>query len=262
MSSRQAGSVFRHQDQGVASNGSSMRISRNVGPSERLVSVAAGAVLAGLGMGRRDLIGLAIVGIGGAMALRGATGRCPLYKSLGLNTAESENGLGRRSNNTGEVSVAASYLINKSPEHLYSFWRNFENLPQFMSHLESVQTQDGGRTHWVAKAPSLYGGTVEWDAEITAEQPSSYIAWRSLPGGDVEHRGSIRFEPALGDRGTKVRVELHYQPPGGQAGRWLAKLFREEPEQQIHDDLRNFKRLMELGELPTIEGQSRGNCLG
>src|SRR3954453_7916908 len=131
-----------------------------------------------------------------------------------------------------------------------------------MSLLESFRKIDDRRSHWVAKAPPLYGHSVEWDAETTADEPNSRIVWTSLPGGDVQHRGSVKFVRALGDRGTNVKVDLHYEPPAGQVGRWLAKLFGEEPEQQIHDDLRKFKRIMEIGEVPTIIGQPHGTCLG
>jgi uncharacterized membrane protein len=220
---------------------------QNVGRGERLVSAAAGSILALLGVGRRDLAGLAIAGVGGALVYRGATGRCSVYQALGVNTADEDGEAQRTRLADRGVHVNASFLINKSPEELYGFWKNFENLPQFMTHLESVRKIDEARSHWVAKAPRIYGGKVEWDAEITADEPNSRIAWRALPGADVEHRGSIKFKRALGDRGTMVNVDLDYRPPGGQ---------------QIHADLRNFKRMMELGEIPTIAGQPRGTCTG
>jgi uncharacterized membrane protein len=214
------------------------------------------------GIGRRDLIGGLIAALGGMLVYRGATGHCSIYQSLGADTAHGRERQHAMQRAEKGVHVSASYLINKSPETLYSFWQNFENLPQFMSHLESVQKIDDRRSHWVAKAPRLYGGKLEWDAEVTDDVPNAQIAWRSLPGSDVDHRGSIKFVQALGDRGTKVRVDLDYHPPAGQVGRWIAKLFGEEPKQQIHDDLRNFKRMMELGEVPTIIGQPHGTCRG
>jgi uncharacterized membrane protein len=182
-----------------------------------------------------------------------------VYSTLGVTTADAE----RAGQGTSRgVQITQSYLVQKSPAELYAFWRNFANLPRFMTHLESVATIDDRRSHWVAKAPRLYGGQVEWDAEVTEDLPDRRIVWRSLPGSDIEHHGSVRFEPALGDRGTRVSVELRYRPPGGQIGRYLAKLFGEEPESQIRDDLRNFKRIMEIGEIPTTAGQPRGACIG
>ena len=232
---------------------------KNVGGSERTVSLASGAILTFLGLGRRDLPGLAIAGLGGAMLWRGATGHCHAYQALDLSTAApSEEEVEIRKG----VHVTASFLINKPANELYAFWRNFENLPRFMTHLDSVRQLDERRSRWVAKAPTIYGGSVEWDAEITADEPNVRIAWQTLPDSEIQHRGSVTFTTALGARGTCVRAELEYQPPTGQVGRWIAKLFGEEPEQQIHDDLRNFKRIMEVGELPTIEGQSRGTCKG
>ena len=233
---------------------------QNVSQSERLVSAAAGAILALQGVARRDLTGALIAGIGGALIYRGATGHCAVYQRLGVNTAQ--GGEQAQAAVRPGVHITESFLIERSPEELYNFWRNFENFPQFMTHLESVKKTDDRRSHWIAKAPQIYGGQVEWDAEITTDEPNSRIAWRALPDSDVQHRGEVRFAKARGDRGTLVRVEMDYTPPAGQVGRWLAKLFGEEPEQQVRDDVRNFKRLIETGEVPTIEGQPHGTCLG
>jgi uncharacterized membrane protein len=116
-----------------------------------------------------------------------------------------------------------------------------------MRHLESVSVGADGRSHWVAKAPA--GRTVEWDAETTEDVPNERIAWRSLEGADVRNQGSVEFAPAPGGRGTEVRVTLEYDPPFGKLGSKIAMLFREEPGQQVYDDLRHFKQVMETGEI-------------
>ncbi|MCA1566945.1 MAG: SRPBCC family protein [Acidobacteria bacterium] len=152
--------------------------------------------------------------------------------------------------------VNKSIVINSSPEELYQFWRDFENLPRFMHHLESVKVSGDGRSHWVANAPA--GTTVEWDAEITEDRPNELIAWRSLEGADVYNRGSVRFERAPGGRGTIVHVEIDYDPPGGKLGVAVAKLFGEEPELQVHSDLRRFKQVIETGEVVLSEGTIHG----
>jgi uncharacterized membrane protein len=156
----------------------------------------------------------------------------------------------------GAVQVKKSIIINSSPEEVYQFWRNFENLPRFMYHLESVRAASDGRSHWVAKAPA--GKTVEWDAEIIEDRPNELISWRSLDGADVDNNGSVRFERGPGGRGTVVRVELDYSPPGGVVGAGIAKLFGEEPEQQIKDDLRRFKQVIETGEVVRSDGSPQG----
>lgn len=137
--------------------------------------------------------------------------------------------------------------VNNSPDEVYRFWRDFENLPRFMSHLESVRITGERRSHWVAKAPA--GTSVEWDAEITKDVPGQMIAWRSVEGADVENSGVVRFDSAPGGRGTEVRVELIYNPPGGLLGAGVAKLFGEEPGTQIKGDLYRFKQVMETGEV-------------
>ena len=147
----------------------------------------------------------------------------------------------------GIVRTKRSLTVNKSPEECYGFWHNFENLPQFMRHLESVTVTGERRSHWKAKAPA--GASVEWDAETTEDRPNELIAWRSTADADVYNAGSVRFEPAPGGRGTEVRVELEYKPPLGKLGSKVAMLFREEPGQQVMDDLRHFKQVMETGEI-------------
>jgi uncharacterized membrane protein len=230
----------------------------NVGDLERFVSVAAGSFLALIGLGRRDLAGLAIAGVGGAMLYRGATGHCHTYSALGIDTA----GEAAKERVHRSLTVVHSINVRRPPEELYAYWRKLENLPSIMSHLKSVRVLDKCRSHWTATAPAIAGGTVEWEAEIVDDAPNQRIAWQSLPGADVDHQGSVQFVRLPGERGTAVRVALEYQPPGGPLGKWVAKLFGEAPDQQIRDDLRRFKRIMEVGEALTIEGQPRGTCIG
>ena len=163
------------------------------------------------------------------------------------------------STTTGGMNVRKSLIITRSPEELYQYWHDFEKLPSFMKHLESVRVTGEGRSHWVAKAPA--GTTVEWDAEITEDRPNELIAWRSLEGADVDNSGSVSFERAAGNRGTIVRVEINYNPPGGVIGGVVAKLFGEEPGQQAQEDLRCFKQLMETGEVVVSEGTVWDNGL-
>lgn len=144
-------------------------------------------------------------------------------------------------------------IQNKSPEGLYRFWHNFENLPTFMKHLKSVKVIDERRSHWITSAP--LGNSVEWDAEIVRDQENQLIAWASVEGADVENSGLVRFQPAPAGRGTEVKIVMEYRPPGGVVGAAIAKLFGEEAEQQIGDELKRFKMLMESGEIATTEGQ-------
>jgi uncharacterized membrane protein len=170
--------------------------------------------------------------------------------------------LSRRRNGAADGSLHSVQVVtvNRSPEEVYRFWRDFQNLPRFMVHLESVEATGGARSHWKAKGPA--GRTVEWDAEITQDRPNELIAWRSLPGADVENSGTVRFTRAPGGRGTEVRVELRYTPPGGGVGATIAKLFGENPEQQARDDLRRFKQVIETGEVVRSEGSPDGMNVG
>lgn len=154
------------------------------------------------------------------------------------------------------IKVEKTLTINKPAAELYHFWHDFENLPRFMKHLKAVKVFDGKRSHWTTSGP--LDSTVEWDAEITDDSENESISWRSIQDADVDNSGSIHFKPASRDSGTEVKVITEYNPPGGAIGDAIAKLFGESPEQQLGDDLRRFKMLMETGEIATTEGQSKG----
>jgi uncharacterized membrane protein len=150
------------------------------------------------------------------------------------------------------VRIEKVITINKPIEQVYDFWHNFENLPRFMRHLESVTVSGDRRSRWRAKGPA--GSSFEWEAETVVDRENEWIAWRSVPGSGIQNSGSVRFQRAPGARGTELRVQMEYMPPAGALGRTIARLFGEEPEQQIEDDLRRFKQLMETGEIPMSDG--------
>ena len=227
----------------------------NVGTKERMASAGGGAWLVSRGLRRGGLSGAAMAGFGGMLLGRGLSGHCPIYEKLDIDT-NGQNPPAPTEFYERGIHVSKAYTITKPASELFSFWRNFENLPKFMTHLEEVTVLDDKRSHWKARAPA--GATVEWDAEIIHEEPDQVISWRSLKDADVHSSGSVRFTE-IPEVGTEVRVILNYLPPLGKLGALVARLFGEEPAQQIQEDLRHFKQLMETGEIPTNEGP-RGDC--
>ncbi len=159
---------------------------------------------------------------------------------------------------SGGVDVVESVTIDKPASELYDYWRDFENLPHVMSHLKSVENLEGDRSHWVAKGP--VNTSIEWDAELVYDQKNERIAWRSLEGATVPNEGYVEFRDAPGGRGTELKVSLTYHPPLGPVGAAVAKLFGEEPNQQVGEDLRKFKQRMETGEVATVDGQTSGRA--
>ena len=223
----------------------------NVGKVERIASTIGGGALIGYALLNRSKFNTALGVLGAALAYRGATGQCEVYRALGVNTAaEGSEKVAR------DVHVEKSITIDRSPAELYQFWRNFENLPQFMEGLESVTELGQNRSHWIATGPA--GKRVEWDAEIYNEKPNELIAWRSIGDADITNAGSVHFEEAPGGRGTQVKVTLNYNPPGGKAASLFAKLFGSEPGQLVERNLKRLKQFVETGEIPTIQGQTSG----
>lgn len=212
----------------------------NVGDAARWVTGIVGAALIGYSLGRGRLRGV-LVPIGLGLIGRAVTGR--------LNPARHERRAAVASLEAGEgTRLEQTVVIARPRDELFQFWRRFDNLPRFMDNLESVTVLDGRRSHWVAKGP--LGTRVEWDAEIHNEIPDELIAWRSLPGSDVDQAGSVHFMPGSGG-GSEVRVVLRYAAPAGKIGEAIGHVLGEDPRQQIADDLRRFKQVMEAGEVPT-----------
>lgn len=146
--------------------------------------------------------------------------------------------------------VGRTVTIRRPRSELFAFWRDFANLARFMENLESVRsTGDNGRSVWTIKAPA--GQSVEVETEIVREEPGELIAWRSVEGSDIDTEGRVRFEDAPGERGTRVSLIIAYDPPAGELGRAVAKLFLREPQVQARHDLKRFKMLMEAGEIAT-----------
>lgn len=234
--------------------------------TERSLCIGGGALLTIFGLRRGGWLGMTLALAGGGLLLGAATGQPLLRRVTGgriiePRTVEAIGTAARRllpaaAGRAQPAEVVHSVTIGRPREELYRFWRDFSNLPRVMDHLERVDVRDGKRSHWVAKAPG--GGTVEWDAEVTGERENESIAWRSVEPAEIPNEGEVRFRDAPAGRGTEVTATLRYRPPGGQLGRGIAKLFGEEPEQQVHDALRRFKQIMETGEVPTTAGQPAG----
>ena len=231
----------------------------NVGGQERAASAITGGLMLAYGLSKGSVGGLLIAAAGGAVAYRGVTGHCGVYHAIGKSTADADEH-GRTPSETFShhgVHVEVSFTIGKPRHELYAYWRDFERLPTFMRHLQSVTVQSPTRSKWVTAGPG--GTTVAWEADIIADVPDERIAWHSVAGGDVDTAGSIHFRDAPADRGTEVKVSMNYVPPGGRVGAAIAKLFGRSGEAEVREDLRRFKQLMEAGEITTIDGQSHGS---
>lgn len=233
---------------------------RNMTAADRWGSLAAGAGLALFGLGRRRGAGLLLAGLGALLIRRGYTGHCDTYQAAGLDfrhrhrrrSGDTRRALGGRAG----IKVHEAITVNRTPAELYQFWRQLENLPRFMSHVKSVSRDSDTRSHWRVAGPG--GRTVEWHAEIINEVPDQLIAWKSIGQPSVVSAGSVHFDAAGDGRGTRVRVNLQYSPPGGKAVAAVASLFGRDAASEIREDLRRFKQLLETGEVATTTGQPRG----
>ena len=213
----------------------------NISGTGRMVSTLAGVALAAAGYQRSNrtlgLLGLGLLG-------RGVSGWCPVTAAVERNTAHHEDSTKRRLGGSRGVIVEDAIRVYRPISEVYDYWRNLENLPHFMDHLEDVRVLDDQHSHWVAIGP--LGMRVEWDAEILNDLPPTLLSWKSTGEPDVVSAGSVRFR-AAGNQATEVRVKLQYDPPAGKLGATAAWLLGEDPQQQIAEDLRKFKQILETG---------------
>jgi uncharacterized membrane protein len=137
-------------------------------------------------------------------------------------------------------------------DEVFSYWSNFENFSNFMSNVEEVRMSAQDTSHWRVKGP--LGKSVEFDAKTTEMNPNRGIGWNTVDG-EVMTSGEVRFEETAPGR-TKVDVTMNYaDPPGGAAGEAAANILSN-PERNLREDLQNFARIVEHGELGGSEAQT------
>lgn len=211
---------------------------KNVGQVERVVSAALGSwmLLSAFGK-RKNLAGRSTrLGLGGYLLYRGISGNCALYSAMGIKNEQPK-----------AMELRTALMVNKPKDEVFRFWRKLENLPRFMDHLNLVEEIDNRRSHWKANIPGNLG-TVEWEAQITDEKPGELIAWESVEDSTLYNSGQVSFRDAQNGRGTEILVRIIYQPPAGNAGKAVAKLFNPMFEKMVRADINRFKQFMESGE--------------
>jgi uncharacterized membrane protein len=227
----------------------------NINETERWASLIGGTSLVAYGLSKRDWKGLSLAALGGGVLWRGITGHSGLYQLLGVNTFVKScgKGTGRGTSVPYELGIRVdeSIRINKPPAEVYRFWRKLDNLPKFMDHLERVDIIDSEKSHWVAKGPA--GMAVDWYAQIINDVENELIGWRSLEGSEIANAGSVTFHPDPGGKATDVKISMQYNPPAGELGAAVAKLFGQDPKRQIRKDLQALKDLLERGTVSKSE---------
>lgn len=226
----------------------------NVGLAERLASALAGSWLFMSGLRRlvrgKPLSAVALAAAGGGLGYRGVSGRSMLYSALGVEDEPDAFSHPFKQ----RITVRESITIQKPVSEIYRFWRDVDNLGCVMHNLLGVEQIDSRRSRWLVRGPAEQ--YIEWEASIVDEEPDRYIAWEAEKSGTVRHHGVIIFEPALGDRGCMVHVQMVYSPPGGAIGALAAKAMLRDPCMLIRQDLQRLKQFLETGEIATSAGPS------
>ncbi|WP_170135773.1 SRPBCC family protein [Nannocystis exedens] len=224
-------------------------------PLERAASLAGAVGCFALAAVRRTWGSIPVLALGGALLHRAVTGHSLLYARLKVSTAHGVRGPSASVPHHQGVKLVHTLTVRQPPERVYRFWRELDNLPRFMHHLESVTVLDERRSRWRVRGPADI--SVSWDAEIINDVPGELIAWRSLEGAEVPNAGSVRFERGVGGHTTRITVNLEYHPPAGVIGNMISSALGANPEKQIESDLQRFKELLETN-VPHADAPQRG----
>ncbi len=206
----------------------------NVPLAERLLSLFSGGLLLARAFRPGKNVGILSALGAGYLLYRGYTGNCPVYEALDKP---------RIDNPVKNLNIRVNMLINRPRKEVYAYWRNLENLPAFMTHLEAVTAKDEWNSRWKVKVPGNLL-SLEWDARIVKEEPGELIAWQSLADSSIQNAGKVTFTDA-GKKATEVQVVISYIAPMGMAGNAVMQLFNRKVEQLIEKDILNFKQHFE-----------------
>jgi uncharacterized membrane protein len=214
-------------------NQSSMlpKLKKNVSTLERIAMITSGGYLLykGLSQEKKSVVK---IGGGGALLFRGLSGYCPLYDAVDH----------LKNDKASNVNIRVNSFVEKPISEVYNFWRDFENLPKFMTHLESVKPLSYTTSKWTAKGPAGIG-KLSWKAEIIKDEKDRLISWNSLPESSIKNAGKVVFRPS--GNGTEIIVTISYHAPLGIAGESAAKLLNPYFENLVREDLMNFKTYLE-----------------
>lgn len=218
--------------------------------SERLLMTAGGGMLA-LWALRRGGLFPSIAAMAAATMLAHGTGREMPASTRGMlsraiggrDDRQAEREFARQRGWNDAAFALETVRIARPPIEVYRFWRDFSHLGRFMRHVDHIEVMDDRRSRWTVKAPA--GQRLSWDSLVTDDRPGERIAWESANDqADIRNEGWVEFKPD--GSGTEVKAFIAYEPPGGQIGRLVARIFGEEPAIQAADDLRKLKQILEV----------------
>ncbi|MBV8971679.1 MAG: SRPBCC family protein [Sphingomonadaceae bacterium] len=231
----------------VAPPGTRLGPRQNLETPERVISALGGTVLGLVAAKRGGVSGALLGALGAALVARGATGAAPVKRLIG--PGPDDKAAAKRQGWSSAAVFSRAVAINKPASEVYAFFRKFSNLPTFMENIAEIVETGDKHSRWTVTGPG--GVKVSWDAVLTADEPGRLIAWKTLPGSTIENTGRVEFRDAPGGRGSEVHATIAYKPPGGTAGKLVAKLTQREPGIQIRRDLKRLKMLLETGEIAT-----------
>jgi uncharacterized membrane protein len=204
----------------------------NVGDKERMLSALAGSLLIYATAKKHKVNTLLLLG-GGYLLYRAVSGHCAVYDAV------SER---RRGEKGGELKVRTHVVVNRPRAEVYAFWRQLENWPLFMRHLEHIDELDERTSAWRLKMPGGMGD-IRWEARIVKDEKDTELSWHSVEGAVIRNTGKINFSDTPG-KGTRIDVMIAYSIPSGPIGERMAGLLTPTFRRRVEEDIHQFREYM------------------
>ncbi|MCE9556799.1 MAG: hypothetical protein K8T91_25915 [Planctomycetes bacterium] len=140
-------------------------------------------------------------------------------------------------------SLEAAIHILRPTDEVFRFCQDAEKLSTVVRHLQLIAPMEEGRTRWMVEG--LQGTQIHWDAEMVCQQDSELLAFRSLPGSDIEISGAADFEAGPDGHGTVLTLKLKLALPHSSPSAAILELLGVGLEQMLDDDLQRIKEFLE-----------------
>lgn len=221
----------------------------NVGSTERLASAVLGGTLLALGL-RGEGIGKALLSVvGGGLLVRGVSGHCPVYGQLQQRSSAAHDAHALLPAPSEKLEHARTMTIGKPAADVFRVWQKPETQSRILAHFADVTGDASGRLQWHVRGP--LGRVLSFETQRTEEREDALVAWQSTPGGELQSHWTLQLRKAPSDYGTEATLRVRFAPAGGVLPHMLTKLLGLPTQLIVERTLRNFKALIETGEIPS-----------
>ena len=139
--------------------------------------------------------------------------------------------------------IDASVTIRRPVEDVFTFYRNFRNLPRFLGDVMAIEPIGPSTSRWTIQGP--LGIRAHWNIEVTEERANTLIRYETVGSPGLRTRWEIHF--AAGPEPGETAVREVMKAPLGRLGRAALALIGKFPAEEVLANLHRLKQVLETG---------------